>query len=300
MAEERTKTAEWTLSEEQLQLLSSEESCADVLFAAKWPDGFRCTHCGHLHAYKITTRRLPLFECSSCHYQESLTANTIFEGSRSDLRKWFHALLIVSHTTCGINAVQLSEAIGVTYKTAWLMLHKIRYAMSKADAGMMLSGIVRINSALNGRPHNPSVNRHIQEQPLLVGASLNAEGEPVYVKIKRVPDDHLEGKVLKPIGNQHFIEQYVEPKTDDLESITARFSSRRFQRLLTIAKKAGQWINATYHGIGPKHLQAYLNEYCCRLNLDFQGGAIFRYLTQLCAAAVPVTYPQLIRFPTTS
>ncbi|WP_171654527.1 transposase [Paenibacillus foliorum] len=297
MADERTITVTWKVSEEQLQLFSTEEACADMLFTAKWPDGFHCARCGHPHAYKITTRRLPLFECSSCHYQESLIAGTIMEGSRTTLRKWFHALLLISYAPCGINAVQLSGAIGVTYKTAWLILHKIRYAISKADASTMLSGIVRVNSALYGRPHNPSVNRHIQEQPLLVGASINTEGEPLYVKIKRVPDEYLQGRNLRPSGNQHFIQHNVESKTGDLECITARFSPRRFHRLLSVAKKAGQWINAAYHGIGPKHLQAYLNEYCYRLNLEFQGEAIFRYLTQLSAAAAPLTYPKLLRFP---
>jgi len=299
-------TGEWaaaveeTVLEEQLQLFSSEQACAEALFTAKWPAGFRCARCGNSHAYKITSRRLPLFQCCSCHYQESLIAGTIMEGSRSELRTWFHALILISFSDSGINAVQLSKEIGVTYKTAWLILHKVRHAMSNADASTMLSGIVRVNSALYGRPHNSTLNRHTREQPLLVGASLNEAGEPVYVKIKKVNEEHLLERVVRPAGNRHFIERHVEHETEDIDCVTARYSSRRFHRLLTTAKKAGQWINAVYSGIGPKHLQAYLNEYCCRLNLAVRGVSLFHYLTRLCAATAPITYMFLLRFPTVS
>ncbi|TDF97545.1 transposase [Paenibacillus piri] len=284
-----------TISKEQLQLISSEQQCMEALFSAKWPDGFRCARCNHSHAYKITTRRLPLFECSSCHYQESLTKGTLMEGSRSDLRKWYHALLLFSHNPTGITALQLSAAIGVTYKTAWLILHKFRYCMGEADANTMLSGIVRVNCAMYGKPYNPSMERHPQEQPLLIGASVNDEGDPVYVKIKQVFQEHLLGRTIRPIGTRHFSDCHIEPDTDDLESVTARYSSRRFHRLLNVVKKAGQWINTTFHGIGPKYLQAYLNEYCSRLNLAIHGTSVFRYLIRLCVTIAPVTYASLLR-----
>jgi transposase-like protein len=283
--------------EEQIQFFSTDQACEEALAAAKWPEGFRCTRCGHAHAYKIATRRLPLFECSSCHYQESIIAGTIMEGSKSALRKWFHAMLLVSHCSSGINAVQLANEIEVTYKTAWLILHKLRYAMSQEDACTKLSGLVRINSALYGRPHNPTVERHVKEQPLLIGASLDEEGEPLYIKIKKVIEKHSIGRSVRSEGSQAFIEEHVAPETEDIEAVTARYSPRRFHRLLDTVRKAGRWINSIFHGIGPKHLQSYLNEYCYRLNLSVRKLSAFCCLLHTCASTATINYQYLIRFP---
>ncbi|MFC5700047.1 transposase [Cohnella faecalis] len=60
---------------------SSEQACAEALFHARWPDGFRCPTCRHPHYYLTRTRRLPLYECRSCRVQTSVIAGTIMEGS---------------------------------------------------------------------------------------------------------------------------------------------------------------------------------------------------------------------------
>lgn len=119
----------------------TEASCVPVLFSYKWPHGFRCPNCRHPHAYVIRTRRLPLYECGSCRHQTSLTAGTIFEGSRTSLRKWIAAIWLVANPKEGINAVRLRSIIDVTYKTAWAMLHKIRTAISCADEGSGLKSM---------------------------------------------------------------------------------------------------------------------------------------------------------------
>src|SRR5665647_382834 len=99
--------------EELLNHYSTEEACAGALLAAKWPNGFTCANCGHRHAYTITTRRLPLFECAGCRHQSSLISGTVMEGSRTSLRKWFHTLLLVSLQPAGVNAVQLCASLNV-------------------------------------------------------------------------------------------------------------------------------------------------------------------------------------------
>jgi transposase-like protein len=281
-----------------LHHFSSDEVCAEALLAVKWPNGFICGQCGHRHAYKIATRKQPLFECASCGHQASLRAGTVMEGSRTSLSKWFRALLLVSLMPSGINAVQLRAAIGVTYKTAWLILHKLRHAMSQADTGtMLLSGIVRINAAQYGKPYNPSVIRHPKEQPLLVGASMTEMGEPIYVKIKQVPDKHLRERSVLPSGTRVFIERHVQADTADVQCITDRFGPRRFRRLLDIAKEANRWIYTMYQGIGRKHLQAYLDEFCFRMNGMFQdtGTSMFAHLSRLCATTPALTYSSLTR-----
>ncbi|WP_373232266.1 transposase, partial [Cohnella sp.] len=88
----------------------NEDECIQALFEAKWPNGFRCPRCEHTLAYLISTRRLPLYECKSCHQQTSLTVGTIFEGSRTPLHLWFQALFLHTQTN-SVNALQLSQII---------------------------------------------------------------------------------------------------------------------------------------------------------------------------------------------
>ncbi|NHN32039.1 transposase [Paenibacillus agricola] len=281
--------------EKLLDHYSTEAACIEALMATKWSNGFTCRYCGHNRAYKITTRKIPLFECAACRHQSSLLAGTVMEGSKTSLQKWFHALLLVSFQPTGVNAVQLRAAISVTYKTAWLMLHKIRYAMNQ-DAGKLLSGIVRINSAIYGNPHNASVLRHPKEQPLLIGASITDKGEPACIKIKLVANEHLRERLVVPDGTKVFIKYQVAPGTVDVQCVTARFSPLRFKKLVDIVHEASCWISNKFNGIGPKHLQAYLDEFSYRINMKLENAGIsmFTHLTRQCVSIPTLTYSALI------
>ncbi|CAI6070874.1 IS1595 family transposase [Cohnella sp. JJ-181] len=123
----------------------SEEDCAGALFAAKWPDGFRCPRCAHPHYYKVSSRGRHLFECRSCAHQTSLTAGTVLEGTRTPLTKWFQAMFLMQ---IGINAKLLAELIRVTYKTAWLINHKLRHAIGEWDRMRPLEGDLQLLGGL--------------------------------------------------------------------------------------------------------------------------------------------------------
>lgn len=125
----------------------SEQDCMLALYKSKWPDGFRCPRCAHHEAYRIATRKLPLFECKNCRTQTSLIAGTIMEGTRTPLSSWFLAISLLAAPN-GINAKQLARTISVTYKTAWLICHKIRHAMRCAEQKSLLTGVVRIASGI--------------------------------------------------------------------------------------------------------------------------------------------------------
>lgn len=273
----------------------TEKACVEYLFHAKWPQGFYCHRCGHCHAYMTGTRRLPLYECSLCHHQSSLTAGTIMEGSRTDLRKWLLAIFLISRTERGTNAVELAKTIHVTYKTAWLILRKIRYAISSADANMLLTGFVRVNSAVYGQPYNSSIHLHPQEHPLLVGASQDDQGEPTFLKMKLVSKLNMRERRVCPSGTLDFAQKHVATEANPIEFVTKRFSPNRFRRLLDSAAQMNKWINTTFHGLGRKHLQAYLDEFCCRLNLSIHHIPIFRHLTDLCVTTSSVSYFYITR-----
>jgi transposase-like protein len=273
---------------------NTDKVCIDYLFQVKWPNGFVCPRCDYRHFCKITRRRLPLYQCAHCRHQTSLTAGTVMEGSRTPLHKWFVTFFLISDPSHGISALQLKKHIQVTYKTAWLMLHKIRHAMSEADASVLLSGFIHVHDASYAHPPYLSAPHHPKEQPLLVGASMIDEQGPKYIKMKLVAPHHLQNKVIHRAGMEAFMEQYVESDTSTIEFITQRVKPRKLKKLYPFFVQTKQWITQTFHGLGPLHLQAYLNEFCYRLNLKLQKQSVFANLVPLCLNCRRITYSTLI------
>lgn len=261
---------------------STENACIEYIFQTKWPEGFNCPRCKHRQAYVTTTRRLPLYECCHCRHQVSLISGTVMEGSRTELRKWMLALFLIARTHIGTTAVELSKTIKVTYKTAWLILHKIRSMVQNSDNQTPLSGSVCINSAIYGRPYNPSVHKHPQEHLLLIGSSVDEFDQYTYLKIKHVLLTNPKDRHISRFKTNAFHKQHIEPATINIEMVTGFYTPKRLRPLLVIAKQASNWINATFHGLGPKHLQKYLDEFCYRLNLTARNLPIFAHLVQLC------------------
>ncbi|MDG0790828.1 transposase [Cohnella ginsengisoli] len=156
----------------------AEDDCAEALFAAKWPDGFRCPRCSHAHYYDIASRRRRLFECRSCSHQTSLTAGTALEGTRTPLAKWFKAMYLMQF---GISAVLLAELICVTYKTAWLINHKLRHVIGEQDRARPLEGSLQLLGEYYGYEYHryfsdKLVHGALKPQPIVIGASLDAAG----------------------------------------------------------------------------------------------------------------------------
>jgi hypothetical protein len=269
----------------------TEDDCVRALYEAKWPQGFRCQRCDHRHAHVITTRKLPLFQCASCRKQTSLIAGTVLEGSRTPLRLWFQAIYLHARPQ-SINALQLSRVIGVTYKTAWLICHKLRYAMSLTDSNTLLTEIVRVSDAVYCSRYTPSPDWHIQEQPLLIGTMENKESEIVHIKIKKQSKQPLRSIFVSP-ETAPFIRKYLDPTTVTETIVTRRIGKKVNRTLLRICYEAERWLAWTFRGIGVKHLQVYLDHYCYLWNR--RNKLMFPELLRDCAVTPSITYPDLIR-----
>src|SRR3954463_16630305 len=110
-----------------------EAACARWLLARRWPDGFRCPACGHGEAWELGRARLTL-QCAACERQVSVTAGTVLHGSHLPLRTWFLAAWLVATHKNGMSARQLWRRLGLgSYKSAWLLLRKLRAAMVGPD-----------------------------------------------------------------------------------------------------------------------------------------------------------------------
>jgi transposase-like protein len=286
---------EWDAAgREFLSRFQTEEACVDYLVQLKWPHGFNCERCGCRNVYRTGTRRLPLFECAECRYQASPIVGTVMEGSSTPLLKWFLALYLISQEKLKTNATELSRMIQVTYKTGWLILHKIRHAMGEADADIPLFGDVTVNSAIYGkRPFTYSFDRLPYESPVLIGASMNKQQETVYVKIKLVPDEHLKEKTIYRSGLEAFTEMNIEAGATT-ECYIKEITPLKQRPTLPIFKASRKWIQTTFRGLGPRHLQAYLDEFCYRLNLKLRNStSIFEELVRHCTSTKPITYIKL-------
>ncbi|MNI77021.1 ISXO2-like transposase domain protein [compost metagenome] len=119
---------------------------------------------------------------------------------------------------------------------------------------------------------------------------MSTQGEPYYYKLKLISKDNLRNRIIPLTETRVFTQRHVQPLTSDIEFVTGRFSKHRFHWLLDVASEANDWIKHTFHGLGRKHLQVYLDEFCYRLNLSIQHVPIFAHLTRLCITTLPVSY----------
>src|SRR5881628_3333613 len=125
----------------------SEEKCRAYLEALRWRDGVSCPRCASRKISRIAKRGQ--FDCDSCRYQFSVTAGTIFHDSHLPLWKWFLAVYTIGESKKGISANQLKRMLGVSYKTAWYLCHRIRAAMVDLSPEP-LSGIVEADETYTG------------------------------------------------------------------------------------------------------------------------------------------------------
>ena len=161
---------------EFLERFGTEENCRDYLAAQRWPAGFVCPKCGHKHGYRLSNG---LYQCTHCRRQTSVTAGTVLHHSHVSLSKWFLAFYFVSQDKRGISAVQLSGQIGVTYKTAWATLRRIRSAMGQRDAAHLLSGVVEFDDTYFGEPKVGSKRGcGTEKTKVFVALALDNHGNP--------------------------------------------------------------------------------------------------------------------------
>ncbi|MGG6312671.1 transposase [Paenibacillus macerans] len=271
----------------------SEQACMEALIAMKWPNGFVCPRCAHTRCSRLTSRRIPLFECARCANQTSPLVGTIFERTHLPLVKWFRALELFLLPD-GISALRLSQVIRVSYKTAWLMLHKIRHAVGEFDARELLCGDVKVNSDLYGQDPSRCQLLHPYASAVVAGCTVTESGEPEQVKIHLLPQKRGAEKRASRHELTAFINGHVDVRTSVVQSFPLAF--RLYLPLRKVVRAAWESLKSTYVALGLKHLQAYLNEYTVRRRLRLHGTeeTMRQTLLHLCVAIPAITYRQLI------
>ena len=181
------------LSLPQFQALyGSEQQCERALVAARWPHGWQCAHCGckrFFHTRNGTGRLL--WECFICGYQSSSIVGTVMEHTHLPLRLWLLAMYLLTQNKNAISALALKRQLGVSYKTAWLMKHKLMQAMAQRDERYLLQGRVEIDDAYLGGERAGHINggrRAANKTAFVAAVQTSADGRPLYMRLTPVQD----------------------------------------------------------------------------------------------------------------
>jgi len=271
-----------------------ENACYDYLFQNRWPDGFVCTKCGHTE-YWFTSRKL--FICTNCQFNHSLTAGTIFHGTRKKLTLWFKALWWFTTRKTGINALTLKALLGLgSYNTAWKWLHKLRSCMIR-DGREKLSGQIEVDEIYIGGQHSGKRGRGAEHKLAVVVAAEKNEKKLGRIRLQVVRN--CSGDELLP-----FIKANVESgstvvtdgwkgysklektcyKHQQVFQTKAKNKESVLPGVHMVASLIKRLFFGTYHGrMDGCYLQCYLDEYTFRFNrrnTKYVGKRFFRIVQQ--------------------
>jgi len=285
-----------------------DEACLHYLEAVRWPDGFQCPKCGAMKFWPI--RGQALKECVECRYQTSVTAGTIFEGTRKSLRLWFFTMWLVTSEKNGISAMGLQRELGFSrYETAWTWLHKLRRAMVRPDRDR-LSGPVEIDETYVGGDSEGPRGRGAEKKHIVIIAAEEKTDGIGRIRLGRVPN--ASGKSL--LG---FIQDAVEPgstirtdawrgynRLDELgyehDVVNLSRSEELADELLPLVHRVAsllkRWLLGTHQGVvGGKHLDYYLDEFTFRFNRrkSKERGKLFFRLVQQAVQINPISWTSI-------
>jgi transposase-like protein len=287
---------------------ATEDRCREYLVKVRWPEGFRCPRCPSGSAW--STRR-GLLHCRECGHQVSITAGTMFHGTRSSLRLWFQAMWWVTAQKNGASALGLQRILGLgSYETAWTWLHKLRRAMVRPGRDR-LSGDVEVDETFVGGVEAQGGRRHVGKKAL-VAVAVEIRGRAIgRIRLQRIRDSSAQS--LMP-----FVRDVVTPGsrifTDGWpaylgltaagyvhESHVIRASGDPAHTLLPhvhrVASLLKRWLLGTHQGRPePAHLPYYLDEFTFRFNrrTSRHRGLLFYRLLQQAVAVAPIPYECLI------
>lgn len=268
-----------------LAIPRSEEEAREALESLRWPDGPACPHCGGADPYRLTPKatskrpgRKGLLKCRACRKQFTVTVGTIFEDSHIPLATWLTAIHLICSSKKGISAHQLHRMLGVTYKSAWFMAHRIRYAMTQDPLKSKLDGIVEVDETYvggksRGRGYDSARERKIPVMGLLerggrIKAMVPVSGKNLKEHVRAhvatsahvMTDEHLgyRGLDAEYAGHStvnHTAKEYVRQEPGTL------VTTNTIESFFSLLKRG---VMGTFHHISKRHLPRYLDEFAFR------------------------------------
>lgn len=287
---------------------STEARCVDYLNEIRWPEGFRCPRCNGQEVWKQSRLR---FTCPRCRYECSAKAGTFLEGTNLSLRLWYRAIWWLINQKSGVSAAGLQKGLGLgSYRTAWLLLHKIRAAMVTPNR-KLLKGRVEIDEVWVGGKKRGLQGRNRKAGPMIIIAvevpENTAQLGRIRIKhIKSNSSEFIHPFVLENIEKGSHLQTDLWGAYRKLEEQgfvvqqTAAYRREEGEEVLRhvnlIASLLKNWLQGTHQGRwSTKHLQPYLDEFVFRFNrrTSKSRGLLFRRVLEAGVLERPLTYNSL-------
>jgi transposase-like protein len=252
----------------------NDKKCRQYLEALRWAEGVKCPRCGSNKVSHIEKR--DQYDCDQCRYQFSITAGTIFHDSHLPIWKWFLAVYLMTESKKGMSANQLKRSLGVSYKTAWYLCHRVRKAMEEATDKPKLKGIVEVDETYIGGRYDKRRKRGPYEKQPVMGilqrnGSFEARTIPTTGKrvLVGIINDRIDKKAT--IMTDELRAYKCLGKTFNHESVNHRkeewargnVHTNNIENAWSLFKRS---IVGSYHQISTKHMDAYLDEFEWRFN----------------------------------
>ncbi|HMF58022.1 MAG TPA: IS1595 family transposase [Pyrinomonadaceae bacterium] len=269
--------------QEAIKYFADPDTCVTFMSMLRWPDGVTCPHCEGKAVSYLSTRRMWKCMNKACHKQFSVKVGTIMEDSAIKLEKWLAAIWLIANAKNGISSYEIHRALGVTQKSAWFMLHRIRLAMQTGSFKKM-SGTVEVDETFIG---GLSRNMHKSERDkkitgpggcgkAIVLGLLERHGE---VRTKVIVDrsqETLQGEARNHVesgcevytdAHRSYLglsEDYIHEFTDHAEEyVRSNVHTNGIENFWCLLKRS---IKGIYVSVEPFHLFRYLDEQAFRFN----------------------------------
>ncbi|MDR1308742.1 MAG: IS1595 family transposase [Deltaproteobacteria bacterium] len=279
------------------QAFSTEEACIDYLIQLRWPEGVKCPHC---QSEKLW-RSGHLLQCSVCGRQTRVMAGTIFQDTHLPLMIWYRAIWMIMNQKYGANAMDLMRLLGISHKTAWNLLHKLRRAMVRPDRDK-LYGVVEVDETYIGGSEEGVHGRQIVHKDIAA----------IAVEVRGQKLGRIRMRLVETAGSDAlipFIKNNIEPGSQVITDGLASYSNLQSLGLEHIIKTSSsnkkalpnvhliisllkRWILGTFQGsISKKQFDYYLDEFVFRFNRRTSSNRVklFQRLMEEAVITSPVT-----------
>ena len=289
---------------EFMERYGTDTDCEAALLESRWPKGFVCPSCEGGHSSSFRREGRLYFQCTACRHQCSVISGTIFEATKLPLSRWFLAMHLLTQSKNNIAALELMRHLGVCYKTAWLMKHKLMEVMREREEARQLEGRVEIDDAyLGGERTGGKVGRGSENKvPFIAAVQTTSDGQPQFVCLRQQPFTNEEVAVFAARS----IAPWATVVSDGLWCFGAvQIVGAEHQRVVTGGGKAStataqlravntflgnlkRSLGGTYHAFDfAKYAHRYLAEAQYRFNRRFDLRSILARLIRAACLTIP-------------
>ncbi len=295
-----------------LNQYGSQEQCEAALEASRWPGGFTCPKCNNSrHSCYRRGRHVKVFQCSDCRTQTTLTEGTIFHSSKLPLTIWFQAMFFLTQSKNNVAILELRRLVGISYRAAWRLKHKLMQVMYEREQSTMLSERIEVDDAyLGGELPGGKVGRGSENKvPFIAAVQTNKQGHPLYAVFSTVKSfcrEEVELWARRSVVPSSLVVsdglwcfQAVEAagcihQREIVGKERKSTSMECFSWINTVLGNLKNAITGTYHAFDfKKYAHRYLGEFQYRFNRRFDLAGMFKRIVKATAKADKVPEPKL-------